>query len=111
MKQKDILFLLMPVTLLVIAWIVFNIYHNSVTSTISDTLNTNILPITPNFDTKTISNLKERERVTPLFQIQRAETPTSTSVPTPIVIIQTPTPTPSPFINTPTATPGATITP
>lgn len=86
MKQKDALFLLIPVTLLVIAWIAFNIYHNSVTSTISDTLNTNILPITPNFDTKTFSNLKERERVDPLFQIQKAETPTPTPTPSPTLI-------------------------
>jgi len=106
MKQKDVLFLLIPVTLLVISWIVFNIYHNSVTSTISDTLNTNIAPITPNFDTKTISNLKERERVAPLFQIQKAETPTPTLTPTPIL-----KPIPSPSLSESSATSNASITP
>lgn len=98
MKQKDILFILIAVTLLVIAWIVFNIYHNSATSTISSTLSTSILPIAPNFDTKTISNLKEREKVVPVFQLQNAETPTPTLIP-------------SPSLNEPTATPKDSITP
>lgn len=98
MKQKDILFILIPVALLVMAWIAFNIYHNSATSTISSTLSTNILPISPNFDIKTISNLKEREKVAPVFQLQKAETPTPTIIP-------------SPSLNEPTATPKASITP
>jgi hypothetical protein len=106
MKQKDILLLLIPVTLIVVAWIVFNIYHNSVTSTISGTLNTNILPISPNFDTKTISNLKERERIVPVFQLQKAETLTPTLSPTP-----TPTLIPSPSISEPSATNAASINP
>ncbi len=106
MKQKDILFLLIPVALLVIAWIVFNIYHNSVTSTISGSLSTNILPISPNFDTKTISNLKEREKVVPVFEFKKAETPTPTLSPTP-----TPNLIPSPTLSQPSATPNASITP
>lgn len=97
MKQKDILFLLIPVTLLVIAWIVFNIYHNSATSTISESLSTNILPISPNFDIKTISNLKEREKVVPAFEFRKAEAPTPTPTPTP-----TPNLIPSPSLNEPT---------
>lgn len=97
MKPKDILLLLIPATLLVIAWIVFNIYHNSVTSTISESLSTNILPISPNFDTKTISNLKQREKVVPLFEFKKIETPTPTSLPTP-----TPNLIPSPSLNEPT---------
>jgi len=97
MKQKDILFLLIPVTLLVIAWIVFNIYHSSVTSTISESLGTNILPISPNFDIKTISNLKEREKVVPAFEFKKAEAPTPTLNPTP-----TPNLIPSPSLNEPT---------
>lgn len=107
MKQKDMLFLLIPVTLLVIAWIGFNIYHNLATSTISGTLKTNILPITPNFDAKTISNLKQREKVVPLFELQKIETPTPTSLPTPT---SSPTPT---LIPTATSepTPNASITP
>lgn len=106
MKQKDILFLLIPVALLVIAWIVFNIYHNSATSTISGTLKTNILPISPNFDTKTISNLREREKIVPVFQLQKAETPTPTSAPT-----SAPNLIPSPSLTQPTATIDASITP
>lgn len=109
MKQKDILFLLIPVALLVAAWIGFNIFHNLATSTISSTLNTNILPITPNFDIKTISNLKQREKVVPLFQLQKIETPTPSPLPIPTA---SPTPTPT-LIPTPTSkpAPNASITP
>lgn len=105
MKQKDILFLLISVALLVIAWIVFNIYHNSVTSTISGTLNTNILPISPNFDTATISNLKTREPVVPVFERQKIETPIPTSKTPAINVI------PSPAFSESTATIDASIIP
>lgn len=106
MKQKDIIFLLIPITLIVIAWIVFNIYHGSVTSTISETLNINILPITADFDTQAISNLKERERVEPLFEFKREESPTPTISP-----IQAPIITPSPSLDGQTATTEANTTP
>lgn len=105
MKQKDILFLLIPVALLVIAWIVFNIYHNLATSTISEALNTNILPISPSFDTETISNLKTRERVVPVFELQKIETPTPTSAASSINV------SPSPTFSEQTATIDASITP
>jgi hypothetical protein len=68
MKQKDIILLLVPSFLLVLVWIGFSIYHNFVTSTISQTLNIQILPIAPTFDTKTIAKLKGRQQVVPLYQ-------------------------------------------
>lgn len=110
MKPKDIIFLLVPMSLLVAAWIIFNIHHNSVASTISSSLSTNILPITASFDTKTMANLKERGRIQPLFEFQKAITPTPTPLPIPT---STPTkvPTPTPVINQQIATPSATITP
>lgn len=70
MKQRDIILLLAPVALLVAAWIIFNIYHNSVTSTISAPLDKNILPISPNFDTQTIDNLKKRDKILPVYELQ-----------------------------------------
>ena len=106
MKQKDIIFLLIPVALVVLAWIIFNIYHNSATSTISATLETNILPISPDFDTKTFSDLKIRERVEPLYEIQKPEMPTPALTAAPTVTI-----TPSPSVSEETPTPEPNIAP
>lgn len=83
MKQKDIITILIPVVLFALAWVVFSIYHNSVASTISNSLNTSILPITPDFDIKTISKLKQREKIDPLYQIKPIESPDPTLSPLP----------------------------
>lgn len=53
----------------ILSWIIFSIYHNSATSTISQSLNQNIIPITPDFDSKTIDEIKERENVSPIFEL------------------------------------------
>lgn len=69
MKNKDILLLLISIFIIIVAWIIFNIYHSAATSTISKTLNINILPISPNFDTKTIDKLKTRKAVSPIYSL------------------------------------------
>ena len=69
MKRKDILVLLIPSFIFVLAWIGFGIVHNLVTPTISESLNTQISPITPSFDTKTISDIKNRQIVEPIYEI------------------------------------------
>lgn len=98
MKKNDILLILVPTFLFVVAWIGFSIYDNIVTSTISGSLNMQIIPINPNFDTATINNLKKRNNVTPLYQLgipvenQAVQTtPTPTASPTATLIV-TPTP-------------------
>lgn len=68
MKQKDIILLVVPFFFLILLWIVFSIYHNAVTSTIPEVLNIQITPINPAFDEKTILNLKNREKVLPVFE-------------------------------------------
>lgn len=68
MKQKDILLLLIPFSLIVALYIIFSIYHNIVTSTIPEVLNIQITPISPDFDQRTITNLKKREKITPVFE-------------------------------------------
>lgn len=70
MKQKDIIFILVPVVIFVIAWVVFNIYHSAARSTISEIQKANLVPISPNFDTKTISEIKARKRVEPLYRVE-----------------------------------------
>lgn len=80
MKKQDLLIILIPTFICVISWIGFNIYHNSITSTISSQDINQITPINPNFDTKIIDVLKKRESVEPFYQ---NATPTSSFVPTP----------------------------
>lgn len=68
MKQKDILLLVVPLFILIVAWIVFTIYHNLVTSTISESLSVQITPIEGRFDKGTIDSLKRREKFLPAFE-------------------------------------------
>lgn len=82
MKQKDLLLLVGSFFFLVLLYIGFSIYHNSVSSTIPEELNVQIVPISPVFDEKTISDLKKRTNVTPIYQISgQAASPTPTPLP------------------------------
>jgi len=67
MKKNDILILLIPSFLIVMFWVGFNIYHNYITSTIPEELSIQITPISPDFDTKTIENIKKRNSVEPFY--------------------------------------------
>ncbi|OGH02962.1 MAG: hypothetical protein A2798_00860 [Candidatus Levybacteria bacterium RIFCSPHIGHO2_01_FULL_37_17] len=69
MKKNDILVFLIPTLLIVVLWVIFNIYHSFITSTIPSTLNVSIKPISPDFDEKTISDLKSRSSVSPSYQL------------------------------------------
>ena len=80
MKKNDILILLIPSMLIVILWVVFSVYHNYVTSTIPENLNTQILSISPNFDLKTIENLKKRDVVIPIYQLTAPATQADTDI-------------------------------
>lgn len=71
MKRREILFLIISTFILVVVWVGFSIYHNAVTSTISQTLSIQITPISPTFDMQTFEKLKEREKVSPLFEIRK----------------------------------------
>ncbi len=69
MKKNDIMVILVPSLLIVILWVIFNIYHSFITSTIPETLNLSIQPISADFDQKSISDIKSRGRVSPIFQL------------------------------------------
>jgi hypothetical protein len=70
MKTREIYILLISCFVLVIFWIGFSVYHNSITSTIPRKLNIQIIPINPNFDEKTISDIKTRPQITPVYENQ-----------------------------------------
>ena len=69
MKQKDILLIIVPTFVVIVFWIIFSIYHSFISSTISQPLDTQIKPIAPTFDTKTLDDLKNRSRVDPVYDL------------------------------------------
>jgi hypothetical protein len=79
MKQKDILIISILLFIFVLVWIGENIYHSAMNSTISESINRDIVPIDPNFDIKAINKLKSREKVAPLYDVENI-------APTPIVL-------------------------
>jgi hypothetical protein len=87
MKQKqrtikrDILFILISSFVVVAAWIGFNLYHITVTSTVSPNIQKHLTPIDPTFNTQTIQALKNRLNVVPAFE--RQATASNTAAPTP----------------------------
>ena len=84
MNRKDIMIIIIPTFIFVIIWIMLNIYHSYISSTIPETLNIQISPITPSFDTKTISLLKERTVITPLYQLNPSTNISVTPSPVPV---------------------------
>lgn len=106
MKQRDILLILISVFIVTIAWIAFNVIHNSTTSTISENLTLQIIPIVPNFDNKAIEKLKARQTITPLYQFEN-QAPTTPAATTSPIVTMIPTPTISSISGTLTPTPQA----
>lgn len=82
MKKKNLIIVLLSLLIFVFAWIGFNIYHNSVKSTISESLNMQITPISPNFDIKTVEKLKKRQSIIPIYQVGTSQI---TTIPQPSV--------------------------
>lgn len=101
MKQKEVLTILIPVFILTVLWVLFNIYHNFVTSTIKDPLTVQIIPINGSFDKKTISDLNKRKKVNPAYEVVSQEENIS----------PTPTPTLTPEEEVPTSSSSGNITP
>lgn len=63
MNQKKLAILLVPIFILTILWVIFNVYHSHVDSTIKDPLNYQIIPIEGTFNTDAIDRIKERSRI------------------------------------------------
>lgn len=85
MNKKDVLIITILLFIFILIWIGGSIYHNAVSSTISEDVNREILPIAPTFDTKTINKLKSREKITPSFDAREV-------IPTPITLPNIPNP-------------------
>lgn len=104
MKRKDLLFILVSSTLVVLLWIVFSVLHNAFSSTISESVAQDIAPIPGSFDTNELKSLKNRLQVTPQTGINLPPTPTPTPTPLPINPVK-----PIQIITIPLATQSSTI--
>ncbi|MBI4097331.1 MAG: hypothetical protein HY428_02860 [Candidatus Levybacteria bacterium] len=95
MREKDLFYLVLSSFILTALWVGTNIYHAFATSTISDVLQVQIAPISPNFDPRIIQNLKQREKITPLFTFSAQDGGLSPTPPPAGGPTRTPTPTPT----------------
>ena len=98
-KHKDILVLVISGFSLTVIWIASNVYHNHATSTVSETLQLQVNPIEPRFDTDTLERIKLRKVVDPKFEAQPVASPSA------------PSQTPANTSSTPTLTPSLSATP
>ncbi len=95
MKRKDILVLLIPSFIIVILWVIFNVYHSYLNSTIPTDVNIQILYINPDFDLKTIEDIKKRQIVEPIYAVeaQNKEDLSQQTTQESAEVVPTPTPT------------------
>lgn len=105
MKQKDIFYIVLSSFIVIVIWIVANLWHIQNVSKLSDSVIMQTTPITPSFDTQTLQKLKTRSQTSPDFSIKNNASPSATPTPIPIV---SPVPT---TIITPPVTPSTTLTP
>jgi len=101
--KKDILFVLISSFIVVVAWVAFNIYHIYITSTINETIQTQLIPITPIFDPQTIKDLQKRIDIVPIFSIQATTISSESATPSPAVSPAPAIPTAAPYQVTPEA--------
>ncbi len=73
---KNLVYLAIFTSFVVLVWMILSIYHNVTSSTISTTISTQIAPLAPSFDVSAIDNLKKRAEVSS----NRSETITFPSV-------------------------------
>jgi hypothetical protein len=87
MKQKNITTIIVLLFILTIIWIGGSFWYSAKTSTISDDINKDIAPIDPNFDIKTIDELRSREKIIPMYDLETTTSAPITTIsasPTPV---------------------------
>ena len=60
MRSKDFLIVAIFTFVTVTAWIVFDVYHASISSTVTQVQEKLIAPFNPIFDQKTVNQIRER---------------------------------------------------
>lgn len=70
--QHEFLYISISFFILVVAWVGFNLYDMWATSTITQDLQIQIIPIAPTFDTSVFQKLKTRTQVSPVDSFPNA---------------------------------------
>jgi hypothetical protein len=85
--KQDFFIIIVSSFIVIVLWIGFTIYSAAVSSTIDETLAAQLIPIVPSFDMATITSLKQRRQVAPMYESNgsRAGELKITPSPTPIV--------------------------
>lgn len=107
---KNIAYLSIFTTFVVLVWISLTVYHSFTSSTITRDVDIQILPLSPTFNTSVIESLQAREPL-PVNLSTTISTPSAVTTPVPNV---TPSLSTKPVVKpsgTPTSTPSAGITP
>lgn len=81
--KKDILYISISSFVLVFIWIGFSIYHAYVDSTIEPSILNQIEPINSSFDTSIINELKNRQDIIPVYELENTNNTTPDASPTP----------------------------
>lgn len=95
--QRDFVFLTCSIFIIVVIWVALNIYETAVTSTINQTLQTQIIPIKGIFDKQAIEAIQRRIPVVPDYSTASKSgiSLTPTTLPIPTIASETLTPIPT----------------
>lgn len=66
MGRRDTFLLSILTVVTAFAWILFDVYHAYVDTTIPETIEEQLVPITPKFDRAYIEKMNQRQKVDPL---------------------------------------------
>ncbi len=101
MNRKEFFFLITTTCIVIIVWVISDIYHTKANTPVSPTLQQALEPLTPNFDQQTLDKIKKINN-TPIQASDNSSSPN----PNPTL-----TPQPSPTITPPpiSASPSASI--
>lgn len=86
--QKDLVFLTFSLFLIVACWIALNLYEISIRSTLSETLQLQITPISGIFDTTALDTIERRLVVQPDYSIPIASVTSQVIFPEPTQSIE-----------------------
>lgn len=92
--QKNLLYILIPSTIVVLVWVGISLYTRAISSTISPKVNTSIKEIDPQFNIDVLSSLKRRSLINGKIDIDDVATQSAQTSPTPTPTQTTPSPSP-----------------
>ncbi len=72
-QYKNLIYLIIPSFIVILAWIGFTVYNKRVATTITESQSLTIQPINSSFNVEIINRLKKRKLITPNLNITQTE--------------------------------------